>query len=501
MKVFRISIVLLAVFFAMASFASPISKEYSDFVAGPAHFALSKEEASAWKSVRTNEEAKAFIDRFFARRDPTPGTPANEYREGFEERIRIANQSFSAALPGAMTDRGRVFILLGAPTRIRKSQQALASSTIQTGPRCATCEAPNTIQSYSPKEIWIYEQAKTPFDIGQPVAEIAFIDQYGNNEYKIERTPQTNYVALFETVAGSFVTGAGNVPQVATTRTAAPPTPAAVVLSESLRAAVDQARSAAEAPQTIFATWGEFVTADGEHFVPVQLYLPEREGLAAEAGYTFFGTVENADGTAVVAFEEPAALVKSQAGFYVARSLTVPPGTYRGIFGLAREGTVMGALAVPMEVKGIDPTAPQVSNLILSNDVQPLAQAQEPTDPFAFGGLKVVPKSDGLFRKSDELWYFFEMRNPGLDPATNQPKLMLRLSVIGKTAEGRGVRLNAPSDIIAAQELKGVPGHWAVGQSIPLATLHPGSYTLTARVTDESLGTTYTMEQPFRIVE
>ncbi|HEX7706558.1 MAG TPA: GWxTD domain-containing protein [Thermoanaerobaculia bacterium] len=499
MKSIRITFVLLAVSFAMASFASPISKEYSDFVTGPAHFALSKEEVSAWKNVRTNEEAKAFIDRFFARRDPTPGTPANEYREGFEERIRIANQNFGAALPGAMTDRGRVFILLGAPTRIRKSQQALAASTIQTGPR--TGDAPSTIQSYSPKEIWIYEQAKTPFDIGQPVAEIGFIDQYGNNDFKIERTAQTNYVALFESVAGSFLTGDGSVPQLAATQTTTASAPAAVVLSESLRAAIDQARGAADPPKTIFATWGEFVTAEGEHFVPVQLYLPEGEGLAAEAGYTFFGTVENAEGAGVVTFEEPATLLKSHAGFYVARSLTVPPGTYRGIFGLAKEVTVMSSLAVPMEVRGIDPAAPAPSMLILSNDVQPLAEAQEPTDPFAFGGLKVVPKSDGLFRKSDELWYFFEMRNPGLDPETKQPRLMLRLSVIGKTNEGRGVRLNAPSDLMAAQELKGVPGHWAVGQSIPLATFHPGSYTLTARVTDETLGTTYTLEQPFRIVE
>jgi GWxTD domain-containing protein len=501
MQIARISIALFVVFLAMASSAAPISKEHSDFIAGPAHFALSKEEVTEWKSVRTDKEAKAFIERFYSRRDPTPGTAANEFRAAFEDRIRIANLNFGAAVPGAMTDRGRVFVLMGPPTRIRKSQPRVGPDTSLTGPACATCDVPTTIQGESPKEIWFYEQAKMPFSIGQPVAEIAFIDQYGDNQFKIERTARTNYSRMFEMVAASFISGDGSVPQMAATQAASVPAPAEPVLGESLRAAIDQARETSEPSRTIFATWGEFITADGEHFVPVQLYLPEREGLAAAEGYTFFGTVESAGGESVATFEEPATLVRTKAGFHAARSLTLTPGTYRGIFGLARDGTPIGALMVPMEVRGIDPKAPEASMLILSNDVQPLAEAQEPTDPFAFGGLKVVPKSDGLFRKSDELWYFVEMRNPGLDPETQQPKLMLRLSVIGKTDAGRAVRMNAPADRVATGELKGVPGHWGVGQSIPLATFHPGSYTLTARITDETLGTTYTLEQPFRIVE
>jgi hypothetical protein len=130
-----------------------------------------------------------------------------------------------------------------------------------------------------------------------------------------------------------------------------------------------------------------------------------------------------------------------------------------------------------------------------------MTEAQSPTDPYAFGGLKVVPKSDRTFRKADELWYFFELRNPGIDAATSEPRLMVKLTLTGKTVQGAPVKMVAPPEETPARELKGVPGHWAVGQAMPLETFHPGEYTLAVKVTDLTNKQAYDLQAEFRIVE
>ena len=107
--------------------------------------------------------------------------------------------------------------------------------------------------------------------------------------------------------------------------------------------------------------------------------------------------------------------------------------------------------------------------MILSNNAYPLAEAQFITDPFAFGGLKVVPRGNLTFRQAEDLWYFVETRNPGIDPATTQPKMSLKVTITGKTDEGKPVKIAGPAEVVQAIELKGVTGHWGVGQAIPLA--------------------------------
>ncbi len=64
----------------------------------------------------TNERDRdIFIDSFWKLRDPTPGTPENEYREEIVRRFNYANKRFTAGRPGWMTDRGRYYITLGEP--------------------------------------------------------------------------------------------------------------------------------------------------------------------------------------------------------------------------------------------------------------------------------------------------------------------------------------------------------------------------------------------------
>jgi GWxTD domain-containing protein len=56
---------------------------------------------------------------FWDRRDPTPGTPGNEFRDEYYRRIRYANTTFSVGKrPGWRTDRGMIYIQYGEPDEV-----------------------------------------------------------------------------------------------------------------------------------------------------------------------------------------------------------------------------------------------------------------------------------------------------------------------------------------------------------------------------------------------
>ena len=493
-----------------SSSVAALSKQYAEFPNGPVQHLLTKEELTAWKSVRTDEQAKAFVDLFWAKRDPTPATATNEFRDAIEARMKVADQNFGAArVAGSATARGKVFILLGSPMKIAKTEKQ--SSNVQT-PGAASlptnldevnADANRSVQAWSPKELWTYEQSQTRVTLGQPVVEILFIDQYDSNEWKLDRVPTTNHARVFETVARSYVTQPDlrAVPVFAAAPAAAP-VPLAF-RNAALAAAVEELRAGKTAASpNLFVTYGEFVTPSGANFIPVQLYASPAAGFKGGEKGTFFGRIEKSEsGEAVSIFEEPATLAETKGGAYVDASLVLPPGQYRATLGFAGEGKPPAVVSAPLAVTGgLSKDAAGLSALILSNHIYPMTEAQAPTDPYAFGGLKVVPKSDLVFRNADELWYFFELRNPGIDPATKEPKLLVKLTLTGKTAKGAPVKMIGPAEETPARELKGAPGRWAVGQSLPLESFEPGDYAIAVKVTDMTTKQPYDLQGQFRIV-
>ena len=66
----------------------------------------------------TAEERENFIEQFWMRRDPTPDSMENEYKEEHYRRIAYANDRFASGLPGWKTDRGRIYITFGPPDEI-----------------------------------------------------------------------------------------------------------------------------------------------------------------------------------------------------------------------------------------------------------------------------------------------------------------------------------------------------------------------------------------------
>ena len=78
-------------------------------------YIITDEEKKAWKKLATDEEREQFIEAFWRRRDPDPDTELNEYLEEHYERVAYANQHFASGIPGWKSDRGRIYIMYGAP--------------------------------------------------------------------------------------------------------------------------------------------------------------------------------------------------------------------------------------------------------------------------------------------------------------------------------------------------------------------------------------------------
>jgi GWxTD domain-containing protein len=111
------SLAICITLIAANAFAA-LSKQYRAWGDTAVQFLMMKQEKLDWSSVRTDAEAKAFIDLFWARRDPTPDTPVNELRQQFEARIADADKRLTVGgTPGSQTDRGLVYVLLGEPSQ------------------------------------------------------------------------------------------------------------------------------------------------------------------------------------------------------------------------------------------------------------------------------------------------------------------------------------------------------------------------------------------------
>jgi len=498
-----------------------LSPTFIEWAQGPYQFLMTKEEAATWKTLKTDAEAKAFIDLFWARRDPTPATPANEYRMEVEARIQNADKNLAGAerIKGSMTDRGKTFIIYGSPKRMERSGDARTPALTEENRDLQETqrETQNWIN-------WIYEDATTKEIFGVGRAQVRFVDRFSRDEFKLERSSidfaksQARMIAKTITqpdlkAAPTLAAAAAQAPQPA----AAPAAP--VIQTELTTDAFKSAVADLEAKKNPFdnkayATWGEYVTSYGQTFVPIGLYVPKASGISGDV--TFFGVVKDATGKNVLAFEQPAMLVATKDDFFIDKSLSLPAGKHRGVFGLAKSGAVVALTSADMDLVGtLDKDATAISQLILSNNIYPLTESQKADDPFAFGGVRVVPKADRVFRPSDELWFFFELRNPGLaEPALPEgtvpvntaevprmPKIQVKMDVAGTTADGKPVKMAAPPREAEAVEMKGVPGHYGLGNAIPLETFKPGDYTFTIKVIDTIKKTSYTLTDKFKVVQ
>ncbi|MGO8793953.1 MAG: GWxTD domain-containing protein [Candidatus Sulfotelmatobacter sp.] len=95
-----------------------LSKTYKKWLNEDVVWIITDQERAAFKQLSNDEERDNFIEAFWQRRDPTPDTEENEYKEEHYRRIAYANEHFAAGIPGWKTDRGRIYIMYGAADEI-----------------------------------------------------------------------------------------------------------------------------------------------------------------------------------------------------------------------------------------------------------------------------------------------------------------------------------------------------------------------------------------------
>jgi len=95
-----------------------LSKTYKKWLDEDVRWIISDEEREAFLKLSNDEERDQFIEQFWLRRDPTPDTVENEFKEEHYRRIAYANEHFAAGIPGWRTDRGRMYVMYGAPDEI-----------------------------------------------------------------------------------------------------------------------------------------------------------------------------------------------------------------------------------------------------------------------------------------------------------------------------------------------------------------------------------------------
>ena len=122
-------------------------------------YIATSEEMDAFRKAKTRAEREQLWKEFWEKRDPTPGTPHNEYKETYLERVEYANVHFRETQEGWRTDRGRIYILLGPPDEVESHPFEL---------------------EYKPYEIWYYYSRNMVF---------IFVDEHGFGDYILVYPP------------------------------------------------------------------------------------------------------------------------------------------------------------------------------------------------------------------------------------------------------------------------------------------------------------------------
>ena len=147
---------------------------------------VTEAELDVFLRLESDVQYDEFLKRFWLVRDPSPGTPQNEYREMYQERLEHVEFQFGRDTPrqGRRTDRGRMYLLLGEPLN--------------------TVSWPSTQLAY-PVEIWWYH-ANPKLGI-PPYFYLAFFKRKGVGEYRLYSPMVDTPLALLNPAGESYMRG------------------------------------------------------------------------------------------------------------------------------------------------------------------------------------------------------------------------------------------------------------------------------------------------------
>ena len=121
-KATMIGMGLLAILFsamAQAEVGTPrLKPEYQKWLTEDVRWIITDQERKDFLSLATDSARDKFVVDFWKRRNPTPGSATNVFKEEHYRRLAFANEHFAANLPGWRTDRGRIYVVYGPPDSI-----------------------------------------------------------------------------------------------------------------------------------------------------------------------------------------------------------------------------------------------------------------------------------------------------------------------------------------------------------------------------------------------
>jgi GWxTD domain-containing protein len=472
-------------------------------------YIITDEERQAWKRLSTDDEREQFIEQFWLRRDPTPDTEENEYKEEHYRRIAYANEHYASGIPGWKTDRGRTYIVYGP------------ADEIESHPSGGTYERPfeeggGTTSTY-PFEKWRYRYIE---GIGNDV-NIEFVDTTMSGEYHMSMDPSEKDALLYVPGAGLTMmeqmgmadktqrfqrtdgthlgTGAGPLPESMNEFTrleqfAKLQKPPAVKFKD-LEAAVTSSIRFNTLPFKVQADYIKITDSTILSTITIQferkdLQFQQKDGVA-KATVNIFARISNLAGRVINTFEDvvsvdvPSDLLgKAIEGASIyQKAVPLAPGMYRlNVVCKDIVGGNMTSYPMALNVPHFDEEKLASSSLILADLIEKVPTKSIGSGQFVIGDTKVRPRLNDTFDRNEKLGIYTQFYNFGADEKTKKPNGSIQYEIM-KSGVDKPV-------LDYTEEISQIPGSSAqqvtVEKLLPLMTLEPGQYTLKMKVTDKN---------------
>ncbi|HNX50549.1 MAG TPA: GWxTD domain-containing protein [Thermoanaerobaculaceae bacterium] len=445
-----------------------LSQKYADWPNSAVGFLMTDDEKAEFSRLTTDAQAEAFIEIFWARRDPNQKTSFNEFKAEFDAKVAGSDKQFSwtkgtgEPMPGSLSDRGKVLILMGVP-----------SKPVENFPPQANDSLPESMQRGS-SQVWSFLKAGSKPGSQNKDDYIAFTfveSRVDAKDYlfdKMDRKYKASQKILAERPKQFVVNKINSVAEIPR------------LLIDGIPAASPEHLAMLDAEPKPWPTGAAtFIVAGVQsetlHPIWLHLELPDAVSVVDQA----IGRVTGkSDGKLVGTFQTPVTAISLAGGRGYDLSLPVEVGEYKVDVGLLAAGT-------PVAVRSLDavsdPSSPE--GVYISAMYTGAEPRQETTfklgDPFNIGGWRIIPRPSGAYRPTEQLAYFAYVIKPGLAEG-GQPKIAFGMKL---TVEGKDAGKRAPMPVQISKIGENI---YMFGQNLPLSAFSkPGEYVLELTLVDQ----------------
>jgi len=504
-----------------------LSKTEKDWLEKDVAYIITDEERAAFRQLSNEEERDQFIEAFWQRRDPTPDTEENEFKEEHYRRMAYANDHFAAGIPGWKSDRGRMYIMYGP------------ADEVESHPSGGSYERPmdeggGSTSTY-PFEDWRYRYIE---GIGQEVI-IEFVDTCMCGDYHMTIDRGEKDALLHVPGAGlTLYEQMGITTKAARFNNAGMETlgvnPGTSDLQTKQFDRLEQFAKLQRPPQVKFKDLEEVVShkinvnlmpfdvrvdfvrvLSDMILVPVTVQIKNRDITfvnkdGVQRGViNIFGRVTTLSGKIVQTFEdtvqndvptETLPKVAENASIYW-KALPLKPGLYRlDIVVKDVNGDRVGSWNNRLPVPNYDDEKLASSSLILADQMEPVPAKTVGTGNFVIGAMKVRPRvapSDGkpaVFKRGQKVNFWMQVYNLEVDQGTHKASATVEYDITNKTTNKPVVHTVESTD-----KMGNVGDQMTLQKTLSAAALDPGVYRIQIKVNDNISKQTVTTPAEFAV--